>query len=92
MAFPGEENQAKENAAKPKVSSMRDSQVDRRRGGYPNVDFGPTSLATEKENGGWTPLTEPVGRVKPKRTTTSSSRGWIDYKALGAMADGDHDE
>ena len=91
MAFPGEENQMKEDAAKPVVSNLRSDQVDRRRGGYPTVEFGPTSLADEKENGGWTPLTEPVGRAKPGRTTTSSSRGWIDYKALGSKADGDID-
>jgi len=91
MVFPGEENQAKEDAAKPKVNDMRSGQVDRRRGGYPAMEFGPTSLAEEKENGGWTPLTEPVGRAKPGRTTTTASRGWIDYKALGAKADGDID-
>lgn len=91
MVFPGEENQAKENAAKPKVTNMRDSQTDRKRGGYAAMEFGPTSLAEEKENGGWTPLTKPVGQAEPGRTTTSSSRGWIDYKALGSMADGDID-
>jgi len=91
MVFPGDENQAKENAAKAKVLDIRSSQVDRKRGGYPAVEFGPTSLAEEKENGGWTPLTEPVGRAKPGRTTTSSSRGWIDYEALGSKADGDID-
>jgi len=88
MAFPGEENQAKEDAAKPVVSMMRSDQVDRRRGGYAAVDFGPTSLAEEKENGGFTPLTMPVGMTKPGRSVTSSSRGWIDYKALGDKAEG----
>ena len=90
MAFPFEENQAAENARKPKVTQMRDSQTDRKRGGYPAADFGPTSLAEEKLNGGWTPLTEPVGMAKPARTSTSSSRGWVDTQALGDKAEGGH--
>jgi len=88
MAFPGKENQMKEDAAKPVVSNLRSDQVDRRRGGYEMADFGPTSLAEEKENGGFTPLTMPVGMAKPGRSVTSSSRGWMDYKALGDKAEG----
>jgi hypothetical protein len=89
MEFPGAENQGREDAAKPRVTNMRDSQVDRKRGGYAAMSFGPTSLATEKENGGWTPLTMPVGG-KPARTTTSSTRGWRDTEALGDKAEGGH--
>lgn len=88
--FPFEENQAAEDARKPKVTNLRDSQTDRGRGGYGFAEFGPTSLAEEKDNGGWTPLTKPVG-AEPKRTTTSSTRGWIDYLAEGVKADGDHE-
>ena len=71
--------------------AIRDNQTDTARGGYANIEFGPTSLAEEKMNGGWTPLTKPVGAVEPGRTTTSSSRGWADTAHLGAMADGDAD-
>jgi hypothetical protein len=67
----------------------RDGQTDRKRNGYAMMDFGPTSLADEKMNGGWTPLTMPVGEGVPGRTTTSSSRGWSDTANLGSMADGD---
>jgi len=89
MEFPFSENQAKEDARKPKVTQMRDSQTDTSRASYPAPEFGPTSLAEEKLNGGWTPLTAPVGMGKPARTSTSSSRGWVDTVALGNMADGD---
>jgi hypothetical protein len=89
MEFPFAENQAAEDARKPKVTNLRDSQTDRGRGGYAAMEFGPTSLAEEKENGGWTPLTKPVGMGEPARTSTSSSRGWVDTVALGNKADGD---
>ena len=63
---------------------MRDNQVDTgtiASTSYAAADFGPTSLLEEKLNGGYTPLTKPVG-AEPARTITSSTRGASDAKAL----------
>jgi len=96
MAYPGEENQMQEDAAKPKIVFTRESAVDRATRGEVSffVDMRPSTVLEQSQMRGQTRTTKPVGVAEPLPTSweTVGSRGSRDTLAareLGASGRND---
>lgn len=88
----GEENQAAEDAAKPKMVSPRDVHVDTTRRGEVSfkVDMRPTTLLEQSQMRGFDRTTKPVGtsEARPDTWETAGGRALNDVLAarhLGAL-------
>jgi hypothetical protein len=67
MAYPGEENQMREDAAKPQITSYRESAVDRATRGEMSffVDMRPSTVLEQSQMRGYERTTKPVGAAEP---------------------------
>lgn len=67
MAYPGEEIQSREDAAKPQITSYRESAVDRATRGEVSfyVNMAPSTLLEQSQNRGYDRTTKPVGMAEP---------------------------
>jgi hypothetical protein len=81
----GQENQAAEDAAKPKVVGLRDAHVDTTRRGEVSfvVDMRPTTVFEQSQMRGYNRTTKPVGESEamPEEWQTAGGRGSRDIIA-----------
>lgn len=96
MAYPGEEIQSREDAAKPQMMSLRESAVDRATRGEVSffVDMRPSTVLEQSQMHGHTRTTKPVGMADPAPTRWETvggrgSRDTIAARELGASGRND---
>jgi hypothetical protein len=86
MAYPGEEMQSREDAAKPQMMSLRESAVDRATRGEVSffVDMRPTTLLEQSQMRGFERTTKPVGMGDPAPTRWETVGGRASNDVLAA--------
>jgi hypothetical protein len=86
MAYPGEEIQSREDAAKPQIKSLRESAVDRATRGEVSfvVDMRPTTLLEQSQMRGFERTTKPVGMAEPAPATWETVGGRASNDVLAA--------
>jgi hypothetical protein len=86
MAYPGEENQMREDAAKPKIVFTRESAVDRATRGDVSffVDMRPSTLLEQSQMHGYERTTKPVGMGDPAPTRWETVGGRASNDVLAA--------
>ena len=86
MAYPGEEMQARENAAKAQITSYRESAVDRATRGDVSffVDMRPSTVLEQSQNRGYERTTKPVGMANPMPTAWETVGGRASNDVIAA--------
>jgi len=86
MAMPGIEDQGAEDAAKPRVNAMRESQTDTARFGSLSfhVDMRPGTVLEQSQNNGYDRTSKPVGAATPNPAEFESVGGRGSTDALAA--------